>query len=219
MLAQALDTTGAVLAAVTPADLDAPTPCTTMNVRELVDHLLMAGSRIASAARGDELSAWAITGPDLPFEAWGDAWQTVADAARAEWAADDERLDRPTQLPWATVAGRQAAAVYANELLVHAWDLAAAIDARPEWDDDAIEVASASIRRGFRGRTRSRTRSRSPTRRRPSNALSPGTDAIPTGLVPDRPVRTGSIPDVSDGANRGPLRPTRATRKRSSSSM
>ncbi|MBK6668496.1 MAG: TIGR03086 family protein [Actinobacteria bacterium] len=144
-LAQALDTTGAVLAAVTPADLDAPTPCTTMNVRELVDHLLMAGSRIASAARGDELSAWAITGPDLPFEAWGDAWQTVADAARAEWAADDERLDRPTQLPWATVAGRQAAAVYANELLVHAWDLAAAIDARPEWDDDAIEVASASI--------------------------------------------------------------------------
>ena len=35
--------------------------------------------------------------------------------------------------------------MYANELLVHAWDLAAAIDARPEWDDDAIEVASASI--------------------------------------------------------------------------
>ena len=95
--------------------------------------------------RASSLVAWAITGPDLPFEAWGDAWQTVADAARAEWAADDERLDRPTQLPWATVAGRQAAAVYANELLVHAWDLAAATDARPEWDDDAIEVASASI--------------------------------------------------------------------------
>lgn len=125
---------------IDPDQVSLPTPSTDMNVAQLFSHLIMAIERLGSAGRGDDLSTWAVSGPQVGVEHWAQTCQQAVDAANLAWV-DDQRLDAEIVLPWTTLRGADVVAVYVNEIVVHGWELAAAIGTPVTWSDEAIEVA------------------------------------------------------------------------------
>ena len=110
-----------------PADLDRPTPCDDYDVRTLVAHLLTVFRRITHVATG---GGW-TEGPQVITGVPDESLATVAAADRDRlvqvWS-DDTVLERILSLPpGVQVPGRIGAFRYTQELVTHAWDLAAAV--------------------------------------------------------------------------------------------
>ncbi len=138
--AAACETLRSVVAGVRPADLDRATPCTEMDVRQLVDHVGMALGRVTAAGGRKPLEEW----PTEDFRVGGDIVAGIdglVTEALAAW--DDDRLGEQIELPWTVLPGNEALATYVNEVLVHTWDLATATGQEPEFDGEAIAVADA----------------------------------------------------------------------------
>lgn len=129
-----------VVAAIEPDQFGRPTPCTGMNVRELIDHVGMAIGRVTAAGQRLPLDQWPTEEFSVGDDVVAGTDQVIA-AAVAAW--DDDRLTEPVELPWTTIPGAQALATYVNEILVHTWDLATATGQDAHYDDDAISVAEA----------------------------------------------------------------------------
>jgi uncharacterized protein (TIGR03086 family) len=143
VLARAAALAGAVIDA-TPVDRFAdPTP-TDMNVRQLLEHLVMVLRRVACAGRGDDPFAWPLEATDVPDDGFVEAWRTAAHDVQAAWS-DDTLLDRPTDLPWGTFPGREVLDIYTNEITVHTWDLAQGTGQQPAWDATVLMVADRAI--------------------------------------------------------------------------
>lgn len=142
-LATAVRLVRPVVEAVTPDQYDLATPCTEMSVQELLDHLVVVVRRIACAGRGEELATWPIHADDVAPGGWLPAIVEAAHDVQASWPA--EALDRPTPVPWGVFSGREVAAIYTNELLVHTWDLARATGQDVEWDPAALACAWEAI--------------------------------------------------------------------------
>lgn len=139
----ALTTAGALLADIRPDELPLPTPCGAFDVEGLLAHLVAVVERIETIGRtadvGDVPDTIAVALTQLPAR-WGEA-STRAEAA---WA-DDRHLERAVRVPWDTMPGRDALAVYVNELTVHTWDIAHATGRAPEWDDAVLAVSEAAM--------------------------------------------------------------------------
>lgn len=138
--AAAAETLRTVVAGIDPSQFDQPTPCTGMDVRELIDHVGMAVGRVTAAGRQQPLDEWPTEGFRVPDDVVAGIDALVSDAIAA-W--DAARLTDDVTLPWATLRGADALATYVNELLVHTWDLARATGQDPTFDDDAVAVAEA----------------------------------------------------------------------------
>lgn len=138
--AAACETLRAVVGGVQPGELDRPTPCTDMTVRELVDHVGMALGRVTAAGRRRPLDEWPTEGFSVGEDIVAGIDGLVAEAVAA-W--DDERLGEQVELPWTVLPGNEALATYVNEVLVHSWDLATATGQDPAYDDEAVAVADA----------------------------------------------------------------------------
>jgi uncharacterized protein (TIGR03086 family) len=134
-----------VIAGVRPDQLALPTPCEEYDVRDLLGHLVMVLDRVAALGRGeDAFTDWA---PLLqPDDGWVTAWQAAAVEAERAWA-DDAVLTRTITVPWASVPGAQVLDTYTNEVTVHTWDLASATGQEPEWDEQVVAVAGATMQR------------------------------------------------------------------------
>ena len=146
IFATAAATAGATLAAVTDDQLGLPTPCTSMTVGDLAEHLVMVTRRVASAGRDEPLDTWAIDAADVRGGGWTETFRAGAADAAAAWS-DDATLDRPTTLPWTTCTGAEALGIYTNELTVHTWDLARATGQAPAWDPAVLATSMEHIRR------------------------------------------------------------------------
>lgn len=119
-----------VVTAVTPDDLDRPTPCAGWDIADLLTHMTVQHRGFAAAARGQ--------GADLAV--WDPA--TVADAVRADphavyaaAAADvlvafeadgvlEATFAMPEFGPGATVPGAMAIGFHFVDYVVHGWDVA-----------------------------------------------------------------------------------------------
>lgn len=136
---RALTWVRSLTAELDPARLGDPTPCPEFDVRALLGHLVCTVERARIVAEGgDPLTVpHVVTGADLPA-----AYATGAEKALAAWAGDD-RLERTVRVPWGEVPGRSAVWAYANETLVHGWDLAVATGQDPEADPDVVEPVRA----------------------------------------------------------------------------
>ncbi len=132
----------AVVAGIEPDQFGAPTPCTDMTVRQLVDHVGMALGRVDAAGRGVPLAQWPTDGFSVGDDVTSGINALVA-AATTAW--DEDRLVDDIELPWATLSGADALATYINEMLVHTWDLATATGQTVEFDSEAVEVADVVI--------------------------------------------------------------------------
>ena len=144
-----------------------------MDVRDLLEHLVMVLRRVACAGRGDDPWSWPVGAPDVADEQFGEAWRAAARDVDAAWR-DDALLERPTTLPWGTFSGTEVLGVYTNEIAVHTWDLAQATGQSVQWDPAVLAFADAAIhascrwpiapRCGLRPRRRSRRASNGRTR-------------------------------------------------------
>ena len=112
-----------VIAAVRPDQMGGPTPCSGMDVRQLLAHLVMVLQRVAALGRGeDPFDLPAVE----PAGAGGvDAWSAAAHRVQDAWT-DDAVLDREMTLPWIQAPGRIVLLGYVSEVTVHTWDLATA---------------------------------------------------------------------------------------------
>ena len=141
ILDRAIATGGSVIARVRPDQLTAPTPCSEMDVRAMLGHLVAVLDRVAVLGQGEDPCADTETPP--PDVGWSDAWTTSARRATDAWR-DDAVLEQPMALPWLQGNGAEVLASYFSELTVHTWDLAIATGQQPDWDDSVVTAALAA---------------------------------------------------------------------------
>ncbi|WP_328924178.1 TIGR03086 family metal-binding protein [Streptomyces sp. NBC_00190] len=147
-LAAAVALAGRTLAAVRPDQYDLPTPCTEFDVRRLSSHLVGVLRRIAVIGRGEDPFSVPSFADELADGEWAAAWEPAAREAARVWA-DPGVLGRDLRLPMGVKPGAVAAAVYANELTLHTWDLATATGQRPDWDAGLLERLVEVVRRAL----------------------------------------------------------------------
>jgi uncharacterized protein (TIGR03086 family) len=138
ILDRSIATGGVVIAGVRPEQLADPTPCTDMDVRTLLAHLVGVLDRIAALGNGND--PFAVTEVPVADDRWSDAWKESAKRAADAWS-DDAVLERPMALPWIEGNGAEVLASYFSELTVHTWDLATATGQQPDWDETVVTAA------------------------------------------------------------------------------
>ena len=138
---RAIATGTTVIAAVEPDQLTAPTPCSEMDVRTMLGHLVGVLDRVGALGRGED--PFGVGDASAPDHGWSAAWAAAADRMAAAWS-DDAVLAGPMALPWIQGTGADVLASYFNELTVHTWDLAVATGQEPDWDDGVLAAALAS---------------------------------------------------------------------------
>ncbi|MFN8040980.1 MAG: TIGR03086 family metal-binding protein [Acidimicrobiales bacterium] len=143
LFAIATAATRGVVEQVRPDQLEAPTPCTDFDVRELLGHLLFVLDRVDVMGQGrDPMTTPEITPP--ADDAWVPAFAEAAHRVQDTWSRPGV-LEIPVALPWAQGTAGEMLLGYLNELTVHTWDLAAATGVPVDWDDDVIAAAQGAI--------------------------------------------------------------------------
>lgn len=152
---RALAATEEVIAAVTPADLDRPTPCARWPLSTLLEHLVNENRGYAASAMGAPaiVSIWysGSLQPD-PLSAFQDSAAWVTDAFAAP-GVDESRWE---VREFGYFPAPAAIGMHFVDVLVHGWDVAASIGAPYRPDDDlasnALTVAAEWPRTGERRR-------------------------------------------------------------------
>lgn len=141
ILDRAVATGGVVIAAVRPEQLTDPTPCSEMDVRTLLTHLLGVLDRVAALGNGED--PFAVPETTVADDRWAETWKQSGSRAADAWG-DDDVLEAPMALPWIEGTGSEVLATYLSELTVHTWDLATATGQQPDWDDTVVTAALES---------------------------------------------------------------------------
>jgi len=121
---RACDSTGTVLAALRPADLDRPTPCASWTVREVVRHILDSAAFYAELAEAGAVA----DGDEDPDSTLGDfnaAFRSRADRLVAAFNAPGA-MDKTMRMPMAELPGSVCVWMAAGDIFTHGWDLAKA---------------------------------------------------------------------------------------------
>jgi uncharacterized protein (TIGR03086 family) len=133
---RSFDQAAQVIAGVSAAQLQRPTPCTEFDVRALLDHLVYVGRKVAALAHGEPIPEQAAT------EGWGKAFDEARHEVFAGWA-DDSLLGSTIDVGWAQFSGAQVVEIYTMEVVAHTWDLARATDQLGALDPALAEAALA----------------------------------------------------------------------------
>ena len=138
ILDRAIATGAVVIAGVRPEQLTDPTPCTHMDVRAMLAHLIGVLDRVAALGNGED--PFAVNETPVADDRWPGAWRESGRRAVDAWN-DDAVLERPMALPWIEGSGAHVLVSYFSELTVHTWDLATATSQQPDWDDTVVAAA------------------------------------------------------------------------------
>ena len=124
IMQRACDSTGAILGALRPADLDRPTPCASWTVRDVVNHILGGAGFFAELA---EAGTVADGGEDPDFTA-GDFNGTFRSQASRLVAAFNApgAMDKMMEMPIGELPGSVCVWIAAGDIFTHGWDLAKA---------------------------------------------------------------------------------------------
>ena len=151
-LARAFTITRGILRAVTPEQLDAPTPCASWEVRALVNHIIRASHWFPVTV----ISGVAAEIPDTDYMA-GDVVASYDEGIRASLDAFDApgALEQPITLPFGEFPGTMYLGLATSDTFVHGWDLAKATGQRTDLDaalaTRLLEQARQVIPDQFRG--------------------------------------------------------------------
>ena len=144
-LDRALAATGAIVAGVGDDQWRAPTPCTELDARGVLNHLVR-GNLLFVAIIGGEPR------PDPGTDHLGDAplaaYQQAAGSLRRAFTAPGV-LETVYTAPFGTAPGAVLAHVRVTEVLVHGWDLARATGQRADFPEDVAERALRGARRAL----------------------------------------------------------------------
>ena len=129
--------------AIGPADWDRPTPCTDWSVRDLVNHVVGEDRWTVPLIQGQTM---ADVGDRLDGDLLGD--DPLSTAAQAAEEAVREVSARLTgELRVHLSYGEEAGDEYVRQLIadhaIHAWDLAAAVDADRSLDPELVAEVAA----------------------------------------------------------------------------
>ena len=156
----------ALVRAVEPGQLSAPTPCSEFQVRALINHLIFENLAHAALADGT-----AIPAPDRSTDYVGDdhvaAYRDSARAVRAAFARPGMVTQRygPMEAP-----GSMLVQQLIIELLSHGWDLARATGWGTNLAPDVAEDALVVVRSWYRGQPRGPGNAFGPEQRAPAGA-------------------------------------------------
>lgn len=150
-LQAAIASTRAELAAVTPEQFDAATPCESWKVRELINHLVGAQHFFLAVVEGTPPS-----GAQQDF-ASGDylaAFDEVSSKLVAAFDVDGV-MDKVLTAPFGQMPGRAFIGFALNDTFVHGWDLAKSTgrstDLAPELAAGVLAGAKATVPPAMRG--------------------------------------------------------------------
>jgi uncharacterized protein (TIGR03086 family) len=130
-------------AGVTETQLGHATPCPDLAVRNLLGHLIGLATAFRDAGRKD-LGATTDSSPDSAVPDIGSGWRESLPKALDELAEawrDPAAYTGMTRAGGVSLPGAVAAAVAADELVVHGWDLARATGQEYEPDPAALQAA------------------------------------------------------------------------------
>ncbi|WP_405580416.1 TIGR03086 family metal-binding protein [Streptomyces sp. NBC_01092] len=134
--------------AVTDKQLSASTPCPDMAVRNLLGHLLGLSVAFRDAGRKD-LGPTTDTSPEAAAPDIGPGWREelpkVLDELGEVWR-DPDAWTGMTRAGGVDLPGAVAAAVAADELVIHAWDLAVATGQPYAPDPAALQMSYDFLR-------------------------------------------------------------------------
>ncbi|MEV7772344.1 TIGR03086 family metal-binding protein [Kitasatospora sp. NPDC086791] len=150
----ALDQLEKLIATITPADLDRPTPCTEFTLRQLLNHVVGGVHRLAYMGEGGRAADIVPAIEDPSDQGWPAALGRARARATTAWA-DDAKLGRPTSAPWGEVPGGAAVGGYLMEAVTHTWDIATSLGNGFVLDDalahSALGIAQAVLPPEARG--------------------------------------------------------------------
>jgi uncharacterized protein (TIGR03086 family) len=154
VFAKAVAQAGWVIDAISPEQLDRPTPCHELDVRGLLGHVADVMARVRLIGEGgNPMANGQVDVAGVADDGWFDLFRCRAYEVQMAWT-DAAALDRVVVLPWATTTGAGAMASYTGELTVHTWDLARATGQQPTWDDEVVDVGFGAVRRTLPARDR-----------------------------------------------------------------
>jgi len=141
-LDRAIADTHAVVTGIRPRQWTLPTPCTELDVRGVLNHLVSGNLLFAALVRREPL-------PDRDADHLGGdplaAFQQTAGELREAFAAPGV-LQSLYTAPFGTAPGAVLAEVRIIELLTHGWDLAQATSQPANFPNDLAERALAAAR-------------------------------------------------------------------------
>jgi uncharacterized protein (TIGR03086 family) len=149
---RALEATEKIVANVDPMQFARPTPCSELDVRALLNHMVGGNYRFVKIAEGEPGTDFASTGDYVR----SDALTPYRDSARAvalAWS-DPALLEKTVHLPFGDFPGLFAIGIHTVEVIVHGWDVARATGQPAELDTELHAVAwqnCKDIDESFRG--------------------------------------------------------------------
>ena len=126
-------------AKVTPDHLDLPTPCKGWDLRTLLNHAYSRLDLSARAARNEPVNNFAQVEIDHVGDDPAGAFERLTAAVLTAWGASGD-LETPRQTPMGPMPPAGILLFGAQDIFVHAWDVATALGAAPELSDEMIEV-------------------------------------------------------------------------------
>ncbi|MFD7256330.1 TIGR03086 family metal-binding protein [Streptomyces sp. NPDC059874] len=133
----------AVVRRVNVEDLTRPTPCSAWNLGELLAHMTAQHRGFAAAARADggSLTHWKaeVPGPDAVGRYLASAEAVLA--AFAEVGSEEQEFALPEFGAGAVFPAIRAIAFHFLDYVVHAWDVARALDLPFALDPDILDAA------------------------------------------------------------------------------
>ncbi|WP_035844973.1 TIGR03086 family metal-binding protein [Kitasatospora azatica] len=135
-----LDQLEKVFAAVTPADLDRPTPCTEYDLRALLGHVIGGIHRIAYIGEGGRGLDIAPMVDRVDDTDWPGALDRARVRVTAAWA-DEAKLERIVEVPWGEMPGAMALGGYAMEATTHTWDLVQVVAPGLALDEELAQIS------------------------------------------------------------------------------
>jgi uncharacterized protein (TIGR03086 family) len=156
LLERAMASTEAILARVSPADLELPSPCASWKVRDLVNHIVggtfwFAETVETGVAPVPETSAG---GPDVTA---GDFMATFKQGSARGLAAfrAPGAMEKTLKLPFGEMPGAAFVMLAASDQFQHGWDLAKATGQATNLDPDVaaqlLGFVQAAVQDSFRG--------------------------------------------------------------------
>ena len=139
LLAGAVAATASVVRRVRSSQYSAPTPCTEMDVRGLLNHLI-GGQRYFAATAAGQPADFSVFSTDYLIDGEpAKLYEEESGEALAFFAAADALTRRATMPNGAT--GPLIAQMYLIEQVMHGWDVAAATGQDRSGDPQAVQAA------------------------------------------------------------------------------
>jgi uncharacterized protein (TIGR03086 family) len=152
-LEQAVKSTAAVLAKVTPDQLDASTPCASWKVRDVINHVVGWTHNFGRVASGDEADM-SLLEQDYASDDFNASFATGSAKLIGAFQAEGA-LERPMSLMGGEMPGAFIMGIATTDIFTHGWDLARAIgeptDFEPELAGRLLTAARQNISDQMRG--------------------------------------------------------------------